>query len=197
MPIKADRLAHRLGIAGFVLALASLGWQVFSYFDNRAWQRSVYQERVIGRVSLQHTVQTNESPWSLIDKENGTINLNGGQIGVSIEVVNIGQQPVYLSNVSIDRCKPLTHLREGRTFYERNMNDPADRGLKLEPGVSKTFWIKKWDYDAIPVLSSPDEQSEYCVVVASTKGEILRSPVEVHDIETITAGRVPKQRGHN
>jgi hypothetical protein len=97
---------------------------------------------------------------------------------VSVEVVNIGQQVLYLRKVSIEPCYP----RVGRLgiFYE-NGSDAGTDVARLEPGAYKTFSIKKWDFDAMPLEpqdgdESLDTYAEYCVVVQSIRSEILRSP---------------------
>jgi hypothetical protein len=71
-------------------------------------------------------------------------------------------------------------------FYESGSNAVADV-VRLEPSASKTFWITKWDFNAIPLKPKGDESPnrKYCVVVHSTKGEILRSPspIELSSVE--------------
>jgi hypothetical protein len=52
--------------------------------------------------------------------------------------------------------------------------------------LPKHFGLK-WDFDAIPLEPQGDESPDrkYCVVVQSTKGEILRSPspIELSSVE--------------
>ena len=156
---KTDWLARVLGLLGLVLSVASILWQIHVY-------REGHTERVIARVTIHHVHKPHEDVEE-ITREGG----------VSVEVVNIGQQVLYLRKVSIEPCYP----RVGRLgiFYESGSDAGTDVS-RLEPSAYKTFSIKKWDFDAMPLEPQDDESLDtdtgYCVVVQSTRGEILRSP---------------------
>lgn len=168
---KPDRIAHVLGVVGFILALCSLSWQIFTYRESRV-------ERVTARVTLQHTYKENEEAHDVEKKGD-----------VSVEVVNIGQQALYLRRVSIEPYVP-TVGREQLVLYEAHGPSDFER---LEPSASEIFWRRNWQSEEIPLFPEDEKsQTEYCVVVQSTKGEILRSPVKIAEI-SITSGPFRRQ----
>ena len=163
---KPDRIAHVLGVVGFILAPCSLLWQIFTYRESRL-------ERITARVSLQHTYKENEDAHDVEKKGD-----------VSVELVNIGQQALYLRRVSIEPCVSSVG-RENLALYEAHGPSDFER---LEPSASRSFWRRNWQSEEIPLFPEDEEsQAEYCVVVQSTKGEILHSPVKLAAI-TITSG---------
>jgi len=155
---STDRLVHILGMLGFLLSIVSLAWQVYLY-------RESFSERVILRLSALHLGQDIQTPAKK----------KGGYL--SIEVVNVGQRPLYLRQVAINiPCASVE--RQGWVFY--GTGKPNFETLRLESGASKTFQ-EQWDFAAHPLGIQNGAVEDACVTVESTKGEILRSSAEISD----------------
>ncbi len=151
-----------------MLGVGSLLWQGFTY-------RESFAERVVVHVIALHVANKDQDETA------------AAKMGdIILEVVNVGQRPLYLGQVS------LIHPCTGDPiavwpFY--GSQKPNTSSVKLDPGASATFRQSDWNFVQRPL------GADYCVVVESTRGEILRQPAEiVYDLHG-TLGQQGPRRG--
>lgn len=176
---------HLLGVLGFVLSVVSLCWQVFVYRDSLA-------EKATVRLSRHQEFRLNE------DEDPPAVIPSGGKSELSVEVVNIGQHPLYVRSVVLTAPCPWVEDRsEVRNFTPDNAGDAA-----LQPGAAATYRIEGWDLSAHP-LDSPDDPTKretYCVTVNSNKGVVSNSSpaiarsYEIEQLLSLRPGLRRKQR---
>ena len=98
-----------LGISGFILAVFSLGWQVWKYRDEHA-------ENVSGEISF-------------------TVDVNGRW--VVLKLVNCGRVPVYLEKV--DLCLGDTRTKVGCRHVSVPFARNGPQNAPLAPGGGATY----------------------------------------------------------
>jgi hypothetical protein len=162
-----DRFAHTLGVLGFCISLVSIGWQVYLY-------RESFAERVALRLSAFHELKQGEEieAKSILNKSY-----------LYVEVIDVGQHPLYLRQVFLR--VPCDLGTDFWSFYGLGLPPQTTR---LEPGEVKRLQ-QEWDYGRFPLTLGDEAKvtKDYCVIVNSTKGEILRSmpPIEEDDYGVI------------
>jgi hypothetical protein len=154
---KPDRTAHVLGVFGFALSLISIGWQVYVYHDSFA------EKALVRLYSYQRFVSHNVSSSFPQDRKGD----------LRVEVVNIGQHPLYVRRVSLTVPCPWIDGSENRGFDPENM--PAN--ASLEPGAAAMYHTKDWDFlrHSLDSPGDPTKKEAYCVTVESNKGVVSRS----------------------
>jgi hypothetical protein len=176
-----NRLAHMLGVLGFCLSLAGLGWQVFVY-------RESLKERALVRLSATYDVpdvaHADEPP------KKGSL---------AVELVNIGQRPLYVKEVALDVPCPAVPGGDEMTFHTTGKAAESDTPLAV--GAAAIYQIENWDFAEHPLdlLSRIDESSKvkdvYCVIVSSNRGEVQRQS-ELTTWTTVISASVPRGVTH-
>jgi hypothetical protein len=148
-----DWWARILGLGGFLVAVISLGMSYRSMQHQEKydqWQQSVEKEK--HEEKLQDNVrlvgQFGEASFD-------TVPVKGD---IRIEIVNMGQEKVYLEQVCIEvDGLSVPAQTKGRT-------KPA-----LEPGMNAYFTIRDWDFAKHPLSWKKPEQQDYTVLITTTR----------------------------
>lgn len=133
-PSWLDRLVKALAVAGFLLGLWNLGWQIFTF----RWQKEIYEEsvaeRILARLSASRTF--NKKGWDAKGE-------------VAVEVVNIGSRPLYLKSVVIQ-----TENDESLVFYNADAPKGNESTKLLQPSESAKY-SQEWDFSEHPLREWP------------------------------------------
>jgi len=150
-----------LGVFGFFLSLFGLCWQVFVYRQGTA-------ERALVRTT------------ALRKSEDGETFSPVGH--VAVEVVNIGQKPLFVSRVLLTLGSDVWRLEEPEEFKQSR--------AAIEPGAAATYWYQNWNFVEHPLdfAPSPEGNKGFAIIVESNRGEIARR-TQIDDISIYAAER--------
>src|SRR5215470_6841048 len=166
----SDWWARGLGLLGLLVAGSGLFWQWWVHEDS-------LKELVLTRVTMKRT-------WKGEKME---------PIGIlQIEVVNMGQHPIFVKKVAAG-------IREGSEPFTipATPTKPAlqDESLALEPAKNGYYWISDWDLVRHPLSSSqdPHKWESFSVSVETTKGIYIErdQPVILSDMIVFDIGSTP------
>lgn len=115
-----DWWARIFGLVGILIGVVGL---VLNYFNNR-WQQQVYaksqEERVFVQLSAEYILLSEKKP-------------SQAQLGVTVEVVNLGMQPLYLKSVTGEFGD------HGASFYKHDPLNAKEPMRRLEPGEAADY----------------------------------------------------------
>ncbi len=148
-----------LGVLGFFLSLLGLCWQVFVYRQGTA-------ERALVRTTAFRESEADE-----------TLSPVGH---VAVEVVNIGQRPLYVSRVLLALGSDVWQLDEPEELKQSR--------AAIQPGAAATYWFRNWNFGehALDFAPSPEGNEGFAIIVESNRGEIARR-TQVDDISIYAA----------
>lgn len=166
-----DWWARVLGVAGILIGASGL---TLSYVNYR-WQRAAYEENRTERVFARVSARINLS--SVLFKKNRE--LQEGELAV--EVVNIGNQPIYLKNVVGEVAGHRT------TFYEHDALNTKEAMRRLEPGEAADY---KTDLPMLWLENIAKKNESAIVKVETTKKRFSQSAqldnvTVVSDVQTL------------
>ncbi|HLK33030.1 MAG TPA: hypothetical protein VKT29_08065 [Terriglobales bacterium] len=143
---KPWSFAHVLGVLGFLMSAASLLWQVSIYRDS-------FKQRVLVRLSAVEVLNPSD-----LSPRKGT---------VAVEVVNMGQHPLYVRQVSVTApCLGIDGKRQSNAAsVETSKQHP------IEPGAATTYQITGWN-SPLDDPSEVENLDNSCVNVDSNKGPV-------------------------
>jgi hypothetical protein len=150
-PAKSSRVSAVLGVLGFFLSLASLGWQMYVYKESAT-------ERALVKLSVR-------LPY------NGEVALSERQGDLSAEVTNIGEHPLYVKRVFLMAPCPGVDGSESRDFERTGAPQPD---VPIEPGAAAVYKGGSWDFTKHP-LDVGQPQETYCITVESNRGVVAES----------------------
>jgi len=180
-----DRFARGVAIVGIVLSIGSLGLSYRTFH----WQKKVHEEgtaeKILGKINVSRSFGFNVKKTKL-PKDT-----------LWVEVVNIGEQPLYIKSISIfipgktgDVVKVAGEIvpSSGQNF---RIYDGSSNPFKLEPSQQHSFSID-WDFSKHPLIEWPpmpkstDENVE--LQVRTTKrGFVIPEPsVDVRSVTVVS-----------
>jgi hypothetical protein len=156
-----------LGVLGFLLSLASISWQIYVHHEAQT-------ERVTVKLTMIHPVEPGEDESTAAKKKGGLL----------FDIVNIGQQPVYLKELILMTCgdkQPSEDESQCSHWFVYPTTFPNSESVRLEPGAGKGFWKADWDFSKNPIRDCCTEPNapEYFIRVTSTRGVISQATAQV------------------
>jgi len=162
-PSWLDKSAKALALPGFLLALFSVGWQVYTY-------RESHEESPMVRASL-----TQE--W-----KGGHLQFNRDRHGkLTIEVTNLGKRTMQIKNITLSGWKRVWVLHSPE---EKSPTVPLETGHTLSRQI-------EWDYVKYPIFELDESQPADFLVEVETTRAIHQQHVEINSI-TVTS-TVPRE----
>lgn len=145
-PSWLDRFAKALAVPGFLLAVCSLGWQIYTY-------RESHEEAPMVQGSLEVT-------WTRLHGDIEQLYRSGKNGKLVIEVTNIGQRTMQVKSVTLSAFKRVWVLRAP---------DEKNPTVSLEPGHGLSTETE-WDFKKYPLYSNDQsEPADFLVEVQTTK----------------------------
>jgi hypothetical protein len=175
-PTQHDVVARRLAVIGSITGVLGLLLSYLNYHRQNVMHEQSLEERVYVHLSASRTYDTSTT----IGPE--------GKLGV--EVVNIGEKPVYLKSVTGQFPGVLATLvlREGTTlatFHEYDPLDPNSSVRKLEPGEEVSY-TTDWMFAQHPTqLDDVPKFSGTVEVETTTKRFTLQTSVSRYAVSYV------------
>lgn len=152
-------IASVLGLLGFLLSVISLGWQIRTYNEGLV-------EKALVRLSVTFDLRMHDVPPGDDDSW-----MRRKKVDLAVEVVNIGQHPLFVKSVRLVVPCPEAAGSEIREFQPAK---DSKTGIPIDPGGAAIYRGGLWDLSQHPLdVLEPKEQ--YCVVVESNKGFVAKS----------------------
>jgi len=153
-----DRLTKSLGILGFLLALFSVGWQVYTY-------RESHEESPMVRASLTQELKGDH------------LQFNRDRHGkLTIEVTNLGKRTMQIKNITLSAWKRVWVLHSPE---EKSPTFPLETGHTLSRQI-------EWDYVKYPIFELDESQPADFLVEVETTRAIHQQHVHINAI-TVTS----------
>lgn len=140
----AEVLAHILGVLGFLLACAALGWHVWTYRSDR-------KERIGAKLSIGARIGFPEPTLWLY-------------------VWNLGRVPVYIKEVVLEMSNEKGEL--GKEVWSMLLQAHPACSDALQPGQAREYVLSANHY--FIKRGSDLQEDDVSLVVRSPKGELLR-----------------------
>jgi len=157
-PSWLDKSAKALALPGFLLALFSVGWQVYTYRESR-------EESPMVRASLTQELSGDHLP------------LNRDRHGkLTIEVTNLSTRTMQIKSITLSGWKRVWVLHSPN---EKNPTFPLETGDTLSREM-------EWDYAKYPVFELDESQPVDFLVGVETTRAVHQQHVSINAI-TITS----------
>jgi hypothetical protein len=163
-PSWLDKSAKALALPGFLLALFSVGWQVYTY-------REGHEESPMVRASLTQELKVDH------------VQFNRDRHGkLTIEVTNLGNRVMQIKSVTLSAWKRVWVL-----------HSPEDTNptFSLETGHTLSKQIE-WDYVKYPIFELDESQPADFLVEVQTTRAVHQQHVHINAI-TITS-TIPREK---
>jgi hypothetical protein len=168
-PSWLDKSAKALALPGFLLAIFSVGWQVYTY-------RESHEESPMVRASLTQELIGDHLP------------LNRERHGkLTIEVTNLGNRIMQIKTITLSAWKRVWVLHSPD---EKNPTFPLETGDTLSREM-------EWDYAKYPVFELDESQPVNFLVDVETTRAVHQQHVSINAI-TVTS-TIPRKclKGHS
>ncbi len=157
-PSWLDKSAKALALPGFLLALFSVGWQVYTYRESR-------EESPMVRASLTQELKGDH------------LQLNRDRHGkLTIEVTNLGNRTMQIKTIALSAWKRVWVLHSPE---EKNPTFSLETGHTLSRQI-------EWDYAKYPISELDESQPADFLVEVETTRAVHQQHVNINAI-TVTS----------